>query len=43
VAPIAVADANGQLDLLSWVAPVPKPRRYVQMDLFGIEIEPGKP
>jgi IS1 family transposase len=38
----AVADAQGQLDLLAWVAPPPKPRRYVQMDLFGIEIEPTK-
>jgi IS1 family transposase len=33
---------DGQLDLLSWVAPPVKPRRYVQMDLFGIEIEPPK-
>ena len=32
---------EGQMDLLSWVAHPAKPRRYVQMDLFGIEIDPG--
>jgi hypothetical protein len=43
--PIASGPA-GQLDLLSWVAPVRsapapiKPRRLVQLDLFGIEIDP---
>ena len=41
----AVTVVAGQLDLLSWVAPPVKPRRYAQMDLFGIEIEPkgGEP
>lgn len=39
--PVASGPA-GQLDLLAWVAPPPKPRRYVQLDLFGIEIEPPK-
>ena len=34
------AEVTGQLDLLGWKAPPPKPRRYVQLDLFGIEIEP---
>jgi hypothetical protein len=38
--PVASGPA-GQMDLLAWVAPVPKPRRYVQLDLFGIEIEPA--
>ncbi len=33
-------DVNGQLDLLAWKAPPPKPRRYAQLDLFGIEIDP---
>jgi IS1 family transposase len=39
--PVASGPA-GQMDLLAWIAPAPKPRRYVQMDLFGIEIEPPK-
>ena len=29
---------DGQMDLLAWVAPAPKPRRYVQLDLFGIDL-----
>jgi hypothetical protein len=40
--PIASGPA-GQMDLLSWKAPPPvpsKPRRPVQLDLFGIEIDP---
>lgn len=32
-------DANGQLDLLAWVAPPSKPRRMEQLDLFGIQSE----
>ena len=32
----------GQMDLLAWIAPPARPRRYVQLDLFGIEIEPPK-
>ena len=39
--PVASGPA-GQLDLLAWVAPPAKPRRYVQLDLFGIQIEPPK-
>ncbi len=39
--PVASGPA-GQLDLLAWVAPPPKPRRYAQLDLFGIEIDPPK-
>ena len=31
----------GQMDLLTWIAPASKPRRYVQLDLFGVEIESG--
>ena len=30
----------GQMDLLSWRAPAPKPARRVQLDLFGIEMDP---
>jgi hypothetical protein len=32
----------GQMDLLAWRAPPVMPRRYVQLDLFGIEIEPER-
>jgi IS1 family transposase len=41
-AKVAVADAKGQLDLLSWIAPPVKvaPRRPVELGLFGIELEP---
>ena len=38
--PVASGPA-GQMDLLSWVEPAPKPRPYVQLDLFGVEIESG--
>jgi hypothetical protein len=47
-APVASGPA-GQLDLLSWTRPLPppapvpvRPRRPVQLNLFGIEIEPEK-
>ncbi len=38
--PVASGPA-GQLDLLAWVAPPPKPRRIAQLDLFGVEFDPG--
>jgi IS1 family transposase len=36
--PVASGPA-GQLDLLAWVAPAPKLRAPVQLDLFGLEID----
>jgi hypothetical protein len=32
----------GQMDLLAWKRPPAKPRPAVQLDLFGIELDPAK-